>query len=187
MTLLEIKKKVLGLIEELNPDSELLTDDPDIATKINDVINQVMFELARLKKIPKYVEMTVAEGDRVTFEDIEKESGYEVYQIALICGVTYTPKANGTLFKFLESGTAEIDFFAYPERITEKTKDKAYEFELSPDALEIMPYGVAADLLKSDVSAEYGKVYAERYEMMLQRLDPRYQVQSITFTGGVSV
>ena len=43
MTLAEMKKKVLGLIEELNPDSELLTDDPDIATKINEVINQIMF------------------------------------------------------------------------------------------------------------------------------------------------
>ena len=43
MTLLELKKKVLGLIEELNPLSDLLTDDPDISTKINDVINQIMF------------------------------------------------------------------------------------------------------------------------------------------------
>lgn len=187
MTLLEMKKKVLGLIEEINPDSEYLTDDPDIAAKINEVINQVMFELARIKKIPKYAELSVTEGGRVTFEDIEKESGYEVYQVALVCGVSYTPKANGTILKILESGTAEIDFFAYPERITEKTKDKAYEFELSPDALEIMPYGVAADLLKSDVSAEYGSVYATRYETMLQRLDPRYQTGMITFTGGINV
>ena len=37
MTLLEMKKKVLRLIEEINPNSELLTDDPDIANKINDV------------------------------------------------------------------------------------------------------------------------------------------------------
>ena len=36
MTLLEMKKKVLRLIEEINPNSELLTDDPDIANKIND-------------------------------------------------------------------------------------------------------------------------------------------------------
>ena len=52
MNLLEMKKKVLGLIEELNPDNELLTDDQGIATKINDVINQIMFELVRLKKLP---------------------------------------------------------------------------------------------------------------------------------------
>ena len=49
MTLLELKKKVLGLIEELNPDSEYLTDDPDIATKINDVINMVIRDLEQLE------------------------------------------------------------------------------------------------------------------------------------------
>lgn len=187
MTLLEMKKKVLGLIEELNPDSEYLTDDPDIATKFNDVTNQILFELARMKKIPKYVEMEVSEGDLVAFEDIEKECGYEIYQINMVSGVNHSFKASGTILKFLESGTAEIDVFVYPERITEKTKDKAYEFELSPDALEVAPYGIAADLLKSDVSTEYGSVYASRYETMLQRLDPRYNMTSIYIEGGVVV
>ncbi len=186
MTLLEMKKKVLGLIEELNPNSELLTDDPDIATKINDVINQIMFEMARLKKMSKYVEMAVSAGDVIEFADIEKECGYEIYQVSLISGVNYIPRANGTVFKMLESGTAEIDCFVYPESITSKTKD-SYEFELSPDVLEIMPYGIAADLLKSDVSTEYGTVYATRYETMLQRLDPRYQMNSIYIEGGVSL
>ena len=187
MTLLEMKKKVLGLIEELNPSSELLTEDPDISTKINDVINQIMFELVRFKKIPKYVEMEVAAGDTISFEDIEKECGYEVYQLGTICGVNYTPKANGTVLKILESGTAEIDVYVYPERITEKTKDKAYEFELSNDVLEIMPYGVAADLLKSDISADYGRIYEARYRGMIQELDPRYQMTSIYIEGGALI
>ena len=187
MTLEEMKKKVLGLIEELNPESDMLTEDPDIATKHNEVINQIMFELARLKKIPKYVEMEVTAGDVITFEDIEKECGYEVYQINAVCGVNYIPKGNGTILKIMESGTAEIDIFVYPERITEKTKDKAYEFELSPEVLEIMPYGVAADLLKSDVSTEYGAIYAQRYETMLQRLDPRNQMTTIYIEGGVNI
>ena len=183
----EMKRKVLGMIEELNPNSELLTDDPDIATKYNEVTNQVMFELARMKKIAKYVEMEVSEGDLIDFADIEKKVGNEVYQVALIAGVDYTVKANGTVFKILKGGTAEIDCFVYPERITDKTKDKAYEFELSPDALEIMPYGIAADLLKSDVSAEYGNIYAARYQSMLQMLDPRNTMTSIYIEGGVNV
>lgn len=186
MTLLEMKKKVLGMIEELNPYSELLTDDPDISTKINDVTNQIMFELARMKKIPKFVEMEVTAGDVVEFADIEKECGYEIYQIALVGGVPCSHKADGTILKFLESGIAEIDCFVYPERITEKTKDKAYEFELSPDVLEVMPYGIAGDLLKSDVSAEYGRHYSERYENMKMQLDPRYRMGSIYIEGGVS-
>lgn len=185
MTLKEMKKKYLGLIEEVNPNSEQLTEDPDIAAKQNDVVNQILYEMARIKKIPKYVEMAVVEGDTITFEDLEKECGYEVYQINTASGVNYAPKANGTILKILESGTIEIDIFVYPERITEKTKD-SYEFEVSPDVLEIMPYGIAADLLKSDVSSEYGAVYANRYESMIQRLDPRYQIGSIYIEGGVN-
>lgn len=187
MTLLEMKKKVLSMIEELNPDSELLTDDPDISAKINEVTNQIMFELARMKKISKYVEMEVSEGDLVDFADIEKKCGYEIYQISNVCGVHFVPKANGTVLKIMESGTAEIDVYVYPERIGEKTKDKAYEFELSADCLEIMPYGIAGDLLKSDVSAEYGSVYSTRYESMLARLDPRYQMTSVYVEGGIDV
>lgn len=187
MTLFDEKKKVLALIEELNPDSEYMTDDPDIQAKINDVFNQVMFELARIKKIPQYVEIAVNKGDMLTFADIEEECGYEIYQLGTVSGVSFSPKANGTILKILESGTIEIDCFVYPERITEKTKDKAYEFELSPDVLEIMPYGVAADLLKSDVSAEYGSVYQARYETMLQRLDPRYQLTVVSVEGGVYI
>lgn len=186
MTLLEMKKKYLSLIEELNPNSEQLTDDPDIAAKQNEVVNQIMFEMARMKKIAKYTEMDVTKGDLITFEDIGKAVGYDVYQLGTVSGVEHTYKANGTVLKILESGTIEIDCFVYPERITETTKDKAYEFELSPDALEIMPYGIAADLLKSDVSTEYGSIYATRYESMLQRLDPRNNMTSIYIEGGVS-
>ena len=185
MQLKELKKKVLRLIEEYDSNSELLTADPDISAKINDVINQVIFELARIKKIPKYFEIEVKQGDLVTFSDFEKECGYEVFQ-ADVSGVQNVPKANGTVFKIEESGVLEVDCYVYPERITDKTKD-TYELELSQDALEIAPYGIAADLLKSDVSSEYGTIYATRYENMKQMLDPRYSTGKITFTGGINI
>lgn len=184
MNLKEMKRKYLALIEELNPLSDQLTDDPDIAAKQNDVVNQIMFELVRMKKIPKYVEIPVKEGQILEFADIETACGYEVYQISLVGGVRYVPKASGTVLKFKDSGIAEIDLYVYPERITDKTPD-SYEFELSADVLEIMPYGIAADLLKSDVSSEYGSIYATRYETMLQRLDPRHTMHSIYIEGGV--
>ena len=186
MTLREMKKKVLGLIEELNPDSEALTDDPDISTKINDVINQIMFELVRIKKMPGYVEIPVTEGDVIDFARVEKAGKYEVYQIVIVKGVRCEQKAQGTIYKVLENGTAEIEFYKYPERITEKTKDN-YEFELSTDVLEIMPYGIAGDLLKNDISANYGEVYSKRYEAMIQRLDPRYSMASIYIEGGIDI
>ena len=185
MTLKEMKRKTLGLIEEYSPNSTVLTDDPDIATKMNDVINQVMFELVRIKKLAKFVDVPVAKGEVLTLEDIGSEVGYDVYQVDTISGVNYKRRANGTAFQFLDSGTAEIDCFVYPERITENTRDN-YEFELSQDVLEIMPYGVAADLLKSDISTEYGTIYATRYESMKQLIDPRNNMTSIYIEGGVS-
>ena len=184
MTLHELKKKVLALIEELNPDSDLLTDDPDIAAKINEVINQIMFEMARLKKLPTYVEIEVEEGDIIDFNAIEKAGKYEVYQIGTVYGVQCDYRAAGTVIKVLETGTAGIDFYKYPERITDKTKPN-FEFELTPDVLEVMVYGIAGDLLKSDISSEYGRIYTERYESLKQLLDPRYAMASIYIEGGI--
>ena len=181
MTLLEMKKKVLQLIEEVGT-GDNLTDDPDIELKLNTVINQVQNELSRMKKIPAYKEIEVNTNELIRFEDIDDS----VYQIETVRGIEHEMKANGTIIKCLESGTVEIDYFKYPETITE-TNAKMYEFELSNDALEIMPYGVAADLLKSDVSSGYGQIYAQRYETMLQRLDPRYNMSSVYIDGGIEV
>ena len=179
----EMKKKVLALIEELNPNNVNLTDDPDISAKYNHVANQVMYELCRMKKLPRYAETDVEEGDTLDLDGLASVFGNDIYQIISVSGVKYDFKAEGTVIKFLESGTAEIECYVYPPLITEANA-KTYIFELSPDVLEIMPYGIAADLLKSDVSAEYGSIYATRYESMLQRLDPRYQSGGITVEGG---
>lgn len=179
MTLLEIKKKTLQLIEEIS-DGENLTNDPDIKAKLNSVINQVQFELARMKKIPAYKELEVTERQVVDMNTLDNfyqlrllrfDGGYEIVE---------------NLAVFNEEGTAVFYYYKYPEIITDETPDD-YVFELSPDALEILPYGVASDILKSDVSTQYGAIYSQRYEIMLQRLDPRYSMSSITIEGGVDI
>lgn len=187
MTLKELKQKVLVLIEEYAPDEDgkRLTADDDIENKMNDVINQIMFEICRMRKLPKYIEMKVNKGDLIDFERLESECGYAIYQIGRVSGVEYETKADATILKMLESGTAEIDVFVYPEAITSKTKDN-YEFELTLDVLEIMPYGIAADLLATDVSSNYQE-FRQRYEMMLARLDPRSHMPSISIVGGINV
>lgn len=185
MNLRELKKKVLVLIEEYAPDTatKKLTSDEDIDAKMNDVINQIMNEICRFKKLPKYVEVKVTEGDLLDFARLEKECGYEVYQIAVVSGVRTSARANGSIYKVLESGTAEVDLYVYPERITDKTSD-SYEFELTTDVLEIMPYGIAADLLSTDISSNYS-TFRERYEGMLSRLDSRNNLLSISVEGGI--
>ena len=183
MTLGDIKKKTLSLIEEIDNSETSLTKDPDIAAKLNYVINQVQNELSRVKKIPDYTELEVNEGDLIRFDDIT--SDYQIYQLDIARGIKYEYKAQGTIIKCLEAGTLEVEYFRYPEEINDLTKDN-FEFELSNDVLEIMPYGVAADLLKSDVSNAYGNVYAQRYENMKNQLDIRYNTGAIEFEGDMN-
>lgn len=186
MTLKEFKKKVLTMIEEYVETSETYTSDQDIELKLNSTINQIMFELARIKKMPEYVGIEVQEGDLIRFDDIAEASGFEVYQLDRVQGAMFEYKAGGTIIKALEDGMLDIDFFKYPEQITDKTSD-SYEFELSADVLEIMAYGVAGDLLKTDVSTEYGAIFSNRYEQMIARLDPRFAMKMFSVEGGVSI
>lgn len=183
MTKQEVKKRTLALIEELNPESEYLTDDPDIQAKIDGVMDQVQFELARMKKIPEYIEMEVQAGQVLSLQNISEEVGKKVYQLGDVRGVAHQYRANGTVLKIMETGVAEISCYVYPAHINEEMAD-GQELDLSEDAQGLMPYGVAADLLKSDVSAGYGRDYAQRFESMLQRLDPRYATGSIRVEGG---
>jgi hypothetical protein len=183
MLLREMKEKVLKLIEEISDSETTLTDDPDIDKKLNDVINQVMFELARIKKIPAYIEVPVEKDSVKTFEDLETITEDKIYQIDLIQGVDADLRHKRMVFN--EEGTAKIYYYKYPTRIDSETIDETYEFELDDDVLEIMPYGVAGDVLKSDVSNNYGQIYSARYNELKQGLDPRNGMQSAYFEGGI--
>ena len=181
MYLKEMKEKTLKLIEEISEESQTLTDDPDIAEKINDVINQIMFELARIKRIPAIETLEVKADEEV---ELEKELK-NFYQLEIIKGIQY--EIFNTFIIPKEDGIAKVYYYKYPKRITKDTVDTDYKFELSDDALEVMPYGVAADLLKSDVSNQYGNIYAKRYEELKQGLDPRYSQGIYTIVDGVEI
>ncbi len=184
MTYLEMKQKVLSLIEEITDVKTATTGDNDIDTKLPYVTNQIMYELARIKKIPAYYETEVLADDVLTYQELEELTSDIIYQIDTIGGIDFDLR--GKRITFLEDGTAKIYYFKYPERINEKTVN-TYEFELDDDVLEIMPYGIAADLLKSDVSSQYGQVYFNRYEALKQGLDPRDTVHNATIVGGYDV
>ncbi len=191
MTLREMKKKILTLIEESiddikTSDSKVLTNDPDIEAKLNNVINIIQYELSRIKKIPDYIEIKVRENQLLKFSDIKDKTTYDVYQIDIIKGIDYEYKAQGTILKCLEDGIAEIEYFRYPKQISDTTDD-SFEFDLSDDVLEIMPFGVAADILKGDPSNSYGNIYYQRYQQLIQQLDTRYNTGSITIEGGFTL
>ena len=176
MSLTDVKKQILAMIEELNPESELLTDDPDISAKINYVINQIMIELVRLKKLPANKMIEVKENEVKSFTELADD----LFQLNMIRGVKHNIVDN--IVTFEEDGTANVFYYKYPTLITDENAS-TYEFELPIDLMQVLPYGVAGDLLKSDISANYGQVYANRYESMIQRIDPRYSMGSFYISG----
>lgn len=180
MTLADMKEKVYSLIEEYSEDNDDLTEDEDLAQKMNSVINQIQNELARYKKIPAYKQIEVKENDEMKFSDIDSS----LYQLNIIKGVDADTIADRVVFN--EDGDAKIYYYKYPEQIDNDTDD-SFEFELSTDILEIMPYGVAGDLLKSDVSSQYGTIYSNRYRELISQLDFRYGTGFVEIEGGVEV
>lgn len=181
MTLREMIDRVYSLIEEVNPDSEYLTDDIDYIEKINYVTDQINHELARIKRIAAQETTSVKENDEVNL--YEDYPGF--YRLKNISGVKYDLFENIVTFK--EDGEATIKYYKYPKKIDKNTDLDKYKFENSMDVLEIMPYGIAADLLKSDVSAQYGRIYEQRYKDALQMLDVTSNEGSATIVGGINL
>ena len=166
MTLKEMKEKVYRLIEELSDTETQLTDDPDYDKKINTCINIVQNELARIKRIPDKLVYDTNEGNVFNFKE-------DMYQVFKIPECMYQIFGNEIHFDKDYLGEVSIYYYKYPTKITEETKDEEYEFELSQDVLEIMPFGVAGDMLKSDPSTNFGAVYSNRYNELKQYLDSR--------------
>lgn len=181
MTLEEYKKVVYSVIEEYSEDEDDLTEDEDLATKMNSCINIMLSEMSRFKKIDAYTTIEVNKGDNLTFKEIAKD----MYQLNLIRGVDYYPVQNRVIFE--ESGKAEVYYYKYPNKIEEDTEDTEYIFELDDDALNVMAYGVAGLLKAEDIASNYGRIYTDLYREKLQQLDPRKTMPVVTISGGVDI
>lgn len=179
MTLGDMKQKVYRLIEEIDTENENLTQDPDFNNKINVVIDLIQKELARIKKIPAIETLDVYKGAELELDNLDN-----FYQLSRIKGVNYDQF--GKTVEMKETGTVKIYYYRYPNKIDHTSLDKTI-LELSEDALAIMPYGVAADILKSDVSNQYGQIYANRYKELKQELDTRYGEGACTIEDGIDV
>jgi hypothetical protein len=160
MTLLELKKQTMALIEELKGTiavpaagaQSVVTDDPDILAKLNYVINNIQYELAQIKRI----------GAKTTFtyvDTYEFDLPVDFYQVDKINCDYYIYGSKIVLDT--EEATMDMYYYKYPTVIDNDTDDE-FELELTQDCLNAMPYGVASDILKSDVSVDY-TVYANRY------------------------
>ena len=111
-----------------------------------------------------------------------KEEYSNFYLLKKIEGVKYRIIDNYVTFR--ENGTATIYYYAFPTPITITSLD-TQEIDLEPNVIETMVYGIASDILKSDISANYGQIYNARYQELKANLDGRFTQGTINITGGI--
>lgn len=194
MTAREIKIKTFGLIEELYPELNGLADDEDILKKINGIINSVVFELSRIKKIPtKYQYKVSKDTAKLALKDIP-----DFYQLIKIPSINYELIGDyeiGFILNGLYEEMIDIYYYKLPAKMKiefgenedSDEYDKTFEFDLSEDALEIAPYGIAADILKNDMITNYGKYFNERYQILKNELDTRITNSTAIIDGGLDI
>lgn len=193
MTWEELKAETYKLLQEYVEDEDNLTDDEDIANNVIPATNKILFELARAKKIETYQTMTVTK-DQIL--DLKTLSNY--YQLkAIRFKATDTEESLnefvneqpdydivGNYITFNKDGQVTIYYYRYPTLITEETNDN-FELELDMDALNIAPTGIAGTILMTDISNQYGSVFLNQYQQMLQVLDSRTSDSMVMFEGGI--
>lgn len=204
MTLKEMKIKTFSLIEEYYPDKADLAEDEDVLNKINGIVNQIQLDLMKYRKINASIDVTINKNDskKINIKDVIDDC----YQIKTIWfddgqGNYEMPNEETLILPEDYEGTFTIYYYKYPELVEivfegETTaaqkaerleQDEDYEFELDPDVLEIMPYGIAADLLKMDMISNYGKYFYDRYIELKNNIDPRKTTGYVMISGGIDV
>lgn len=156
MTLGDGKRRVLMLLDEYSSGGAI-TQDIDINNKMADFFDTAQKEMAGYKKIIRKIEIALlnGDGDFVLYElprDFWKtfrvwKNGKLISGFPIIAGELAIPSN--------ESGKILVEYFAKPETITPSTPD-SYEFEVSDDAANCLPFYVAAQHLVADLVVDYG-------------------------------
>ena len=200
MTLKEMKQKTFSLIEEYYPELDEMAEDNDVLLKINGVVNGISMELMPYKKIPAIATITITEKDEHSIKLKEKID--DLFQVKKISGID-AEYVFEDLIQVPEDfeGDITVYYYKYPNQVElnpvepnnkegeEKhpSYDDTFVFDLDPVLLEVMPYGIAADLLKMDMISSYGKYFYERYRELKQQIDSRLSSGVIEFVGGVEL
>ncbi len=200
MKLKEMKEKTYSLIEEYYPEEINLAEDTDVINKMNGVVNQIIMDLMTYRKIPATTDITVEENDSKTINlntavsdmfqlskvklDVDPRTGEEYEYENPFENIIELPEdyvGNVKVYYYRNPTLCTTEFVNDSARAA---YDDTYEFDLDPVLLEIMPYGIAADLLKMDMISNYGKYFYERYLEMKQKIDPRHSAGTVRIVGG---
>lgn len=182
MKLGELKRYAIKLIDEYSNNANI-TDDEDIRLKLNDLFNIAQIEMATtLRPIEKVFKFSLPSDEYIAKEDEIyvtiplPEDFFDIKKLRFyprekaLCNDYYIQAKNLKINR-LAFAKYELEYNAYPTIITEETNDE-HELEVDLDAQMFLPYYVAADILKSDVSANYTSFeakYNNKLELLKQK------------------
>ena len=202
MTLKEMKIKVFSLIEEYYPELTGLAEDEDVLNKINGIVNSIQLDLMKYRKIPANTEIEINENsDRIITISDEINDLYQLNKVILVPSDNTISKD----FEMLDEdniqvnddfvGTVRLFYYKYPRTVKvsfEKNEDKDqydenFKFDIDLVLQEVMPYGIARDLLRLDMISVYGTYFEKTYNELKQQLDSRRTAGIITIYDGEDI
>lgn len=157
MTLGEAKEKVYMLLDEHSAGGEVEHDE-DIELKMVRFFDTAQKQLSQIKKILKAKKITAQSGKTEYAMPSDFRSLYRIWRDGVSVTNRYRWRGGKLLIPEREAGREfVVEYFANPETIPADSGDE-YEFELSEDACECMPFFVAAQQLLPDLVMDYGSM-----------------------------
>jgi hypothetical protein len=169
VTLGEGKRKVYKLLDEYSSGGTV-TADADIEARMADFFDTAQKQAAAVRRIVNLEEIVRVEG--VTDYALPDNFGslYRIWRDGEVSKGRYRFKGNTIVIPETDDAeTIELEYFAVPATIGADTDDD-YEFEVSEDAAQCMPFFVAAQQLVSDLIVDSGSLM-NLYDRALALLD----------------
>lgn len=186
MTLIENIKIALSLADEYSPDAgyeQMFTEDEDFRNKIKILYAQPYQELSQIKKIRKIKNISRNISEDVQEHYIAYSLPFDMYILKdiIVLDSETNKRVDGDYYVVdnekkiyindMDTGVYKIEYYAYPEVITEETEDD-FDLEIDQDVQMILPYKVIDNILKTDPSADYA-AFRQAYEEAINKLDLR--------------
>lgn len=168
MTLGEGKDKVYMLLDEHSAGGEVEHDE-DIELKMTHFFDIAQKQLAQIKKIVRVKKITPEASKEEYAMPPDFLSLYRIWLDDRVVSSRYRFRGGKLLIPERDAGRlVRIEYFAMPDTIPADADDN-YEFQITEDAAQCMPYFVAAQQLLPDLVMDYGSMLT-MYQMMVGQL-----------------
>jgi len=178
MTILDVKKQFLSLIDEYAPETIKFTEDEDADRKFKTLLGIAYQAMANKKPICKTKNLNHEYTGENKYKEYSLPTMKQLRGIIvqdennkLVSGDYYFVGEKKIFINQNSNATYTVEYFADPEIINDETDDE-FEFEIAQDAQFFLAYKVADDILKTDPSANYS-AFSNEYQRLLQDFDTR--------------